>query len=406
MDKIAVSNLIKSREAIKRKFKDLQSEVVHHENYLEKRYKPIADPLKELLKNVKSEPHNLKSESSSIKPEHISPVASSTPSKPRTSTTSTKRTPPAITPSKPRTSITPTGKRTPPAITPVPPRKLEFLKDEQVLEASGQKDETVYESEEEEFAHIDPEKIREGMEMNTVYQEYLSDFGGYARDYINGIILDFKHKDYDHTYGPKREFKEEGGEYYDTSNWLLGNSILDFSKDGKKIYIKTPDGKKFEYNGSLALYELIFKSLPIRKTIRDDVQAARDYKDILNRTNVHRIGFAPKGRTKGSTGRKYLDYIKPILATKFTADGPINYPFYSGPPKVPGQRPRGKSVSKKGGGILHYTNKKVEYIPYGDPNTLVNRLKVLIGSQLAGNNSVENEIVHIIEELRRRKIIK
>src|SRR3978361_680655 len=382
MNKIAVSNLIKSREAIKRKFKDLQSEVVHHENYLEKRYKPIADPLKELLKNVKSEPR--KSESTGIKPEHVSPVASSTPSKPRISTT-------------------PIGKKTPPVSTPLPPRKLQFLKDEQVLEASGQKDETVYESDEE-FAHIDPEKIREGMEMNTVYQEYLSDFGGYARDYINGIILDYKQKDYDHTYGPKREFKEEDGEYYDTSNWLLGNSILDFSKDGKIIYIKTPDGNKFEYNGSLALYELIFKSLPIRKTIRDDVQAARDYKDILNRTNVHRIGFAPKGRIKGSTGRKYLDYIKPILATKFTADGPINYPFYSGPPKVPGQKPR--SVSKKGGGILHYTNKKVEYIPYGDPNTLVSRLKVLIGSQLAGNNSAENEIVYIIEELRRRKIIK
>ena len=46
-----------------------------------------------------------------------------------------------------------------------------------------------------------------------------------------------------------------------------------------------------------------------------------------------------------------------------------------------------------------------EYIHWDDPNVLVDRLQLLLGSQAAGNPSHNNEIMSIIEELRDAQII-
>lgn len=43
---------------------------------------------------------------------------------------------------------------------------------------------------------------------------------------------------------------------------------------------------------------------------------------------------------------------------------------------------------------------------WDDPNELVDRLRLLIGSQNAGNNSHNNEIIAIIEELQEANIIE
>src|SRR3978361_2550420 len=66
MDKKVVQNLINARKAIKRKFEELQQDITTGETFLQRKFKPISDPLKELLKNIKKEPESIKSEPLSL----------------------------------------------------------------------------------------------------------------------------------------------------------------------------------------------------------------------------------------------------------------------------------------------------------------------------------------------------
>ena len=62
---------------------------------------------------------------------------------------------------------------------------------------------------------------------------------------------------------------------------------------------------------------------------------------------------------------------------------------------------------KLGEGILNrLSNKKIEYTYFDDYNEIIERLKLLIASKSAGNNSMDNEINSIIEELKEAKIMK
>ena len=50
-------------------------------------------------------------------------------------------------------------------------------------------------------------------------------------------------------------------------------------------------------------------------------------------------------------------------------------------------------------------NVNTEYVYWDDPNELVDRLRLLLASQAAGNPSHNNEIISIIEELWEAGII-
>jgi hypothetical protein len=63
------------------------------------------------------------------------------------------------------------------------------------------------------------------------------------------------------------------------------------------------------------------------------------------------------------------------------------------------------SRSKTGQGLYKNTLPQTQLVYYDDPNELVTRLQLLTSSQNAGNSSVNNEIIAILEELRERKLI-
>ena len=50
-------------------------------------------------------------------------------------------------------------------------------------------------------------------------------------------------------------------------------------------------------------------------------------------------------------------------------------------------------------------NKDLDYAFYDNPNELVDRLRLLVASTMAGNDGHHNEIMSIIEELREAKLI-
>ena len=58
-----------------------------------------------------------------------------------------------------------------------------------------------------------------------------------------------------------------------------------------------------------------------------------------------------------------------------------------------------------GEGLREVTGNKIDYVYWNDPNELVNRLRLLWLSRIAGNTGVNNEIDSIIEELRESNIV-
>ncbi|XP_051154992.1 uncharacterized protein LOC127291686 [Leptopilina boulardi] len=145
-------------------------------------------------------------------------------------------------------------------------------------------------------------------------------------------------------------------------SFMIGDTPIEFEGShiklvGKKNYLKTA-----------GLLELLFKQKPKEALISSD--DFLNYKEILIATNAHRKNYSPSESVNISRTSKYTDVIAKLI----------------------------KSTPKKSGG-------GGDYIYWDDPNELVDRLRLLIGSQQAGNPSHNNEIMSIIEELREARII-
>jgi hypothetical protein len=150
----------------------------------------------------------------------------------------------------------------------------------------------------------------------------------------------------------------------DGKRWLLGDSPISVEND--KIIIK---GKTFQ--GSLGLYELLFLKSP-----NENFYNANDlaiYKEMVLLTNAHRQLYEPSKQINSNKGTKYNSIIKAL-------------------------------VNHKTGSGVNLNSVRYEY--WDDPNELVERLRLLVASQQAGNTSVNNEIISIVEELKEAGIIE
>ena len=115
-----------------------------------------------------------------------------------------------------------------------------------------------------------------------------------------------------------------------------------------------------EFAGTPGLFSLLVLKEPDFQKLKDE--DFRNYKRILEKTGVHlkSDGY----QLKANPGKKYQKIIKPLFV-------------------------------KTGKGFVYWDN----------PNELVERLKLLCASQTAGNNSHQNEIIDIVEELKEANII-
>lgn len=170
------------------------------------------------------------------------------------------------------------------------------------------------------------------------------------------------------------------------SKWMIGNSEIQFDAPTKKIILYnqkvnedtnevTVDEHRFA--GTKGLYALLFKSKPNRKDYEPNDM--RNYRKILLLSNMSEWKFHPNNL--GSSKEKYFDLILPLLDPDY------------------------KVQQHKGGTLVSYNEKPIEYVYWNDINELVSRLRLLYASKLAGNTSNDNEIEAIIEELREAQII-
>lgn len=164
----------------------------------------------------------------------------------------------------------------------------------------------------------------------------------------------------------------------------IGNSELNII--GKDIEIKN---KTFE--GTNGLYELIFKKNPDKQVYTNE--DLKNYRTILHDTNAHRIDHNSQRQVHGNRGYKYKKIISKLFGLRTNTS---NTPSPSSSTlQIP-----------SGSGIMQLSNLKKDYIFWDNPNELVDRLRLLIGSQQAGHNNHSNEIISIIEELKEANIIE
>jgi hypothetical protein len=159
----------------------------------------------------------------------------------------------------------------------------------------------------------------------------------------------FNSKLIDRTYGPKRNYN---------GNIRLGNQDIKFV--GNTLIIQDTT-----YPLTYGIISLIFSKQPKLYTDSD----LEVYKSILIQTSAHLTTDGSKVKTGGN---KYKDIIARLFSTG-----------------------TGLSVKLQNHNIVYWN----------DPNELVDRLKLLLASQSAGNTSVSNEILSIFEELHEAGII-
>ena len=166
----------------------------------------------------------------------------------------------------------------------------------------------------------------------------------------------------------------------------------------KPVTIKNNDiiieGKK--YIGSPGLWELITSNNPQNFTEEDYI----NYINLLVQTNTIHQGNDPKNtKPKSSGGSKWNNLIGPIWEEikpkkeKKKKKKRQQDPDEDDP--QPGPSGTDPQTETPGGGLI---------LP-SDPNALIDRFDLLFSSKKAGHTGVRNEIISILDELKRQKVI-
>lgn len=365
MDKRLVSELIKTRNAVKKKYKSLKADMAQSQSALAEQFKPISQPLQELISTIKTEGKQMKEKNLELKQSPKKrPASPSTPtSSQKQSSFNGKPIPfqqrPALfgTPNKPAFASTPIHSQTP------------FLQSNIIGEISPEHEQPELV---EEF-DVSDQTVQEAMQTvqemmrPEIMDKYLEQYQGLARQYIEDMIRDTQEA-FDLKYGVRLDIE--------TNKFAIGNKELHFQ--GSDMFIMD-GGNKVQYKGTPGFYELMFKKTPIGYTQTDE----GNYVDIIKRSAANRRNYDPTAPINGNAGKKYRNIVRPLMTNTST-------------PKS----------ARRGAGLLNVNDKNVEFVPWKDPNTLVDRLQILIASQFAGHTGHNNEIVRIIEALKRAKIIK
>lgn len=334
--------LIKTSKAIRKKYKDLKLGQAEETLKREQTYKPITEPLKEIIKQAKAD---VKRE---IKLEKSSPKQSFKADNDYIVTKSVQQ-------QQQQQQNTPSFLNT--------DLIAESTPDDNGAEANVFHDTSLHTSED-------------------VLKLFLDQYDSLPRQYLEKLLKDDR-KEIDYTYGV----------HYDqvSDSWSIGDTPIEINGADIKINNVT-------YKGTPGLYELLFMDRPSFRIVKDSDKKV--YKQIMEQTNVHKQGFLPHTRVKSNRGYKYSFVIKPLLDETPKSSSPSQRKLYETRARRL-QSWAGEGISPK----LTYNDRSLEYVYWNKPTELVNRLRIIWASKMAGNDNHENEILSIIEELREENII-
>ena len=193
---------------------------------------------------------------------------------------------------------------------------------------------------------------------------------------VSSLIEAFTKEGVDKTFGLYAENKKF--KIGDKQATIKDNNII---IEGK-IYIGTP-----------GLWELITSNNPQNFTEEDYI----NYRDLLIQTNTIYQGNNPnQNRAKSSGGDKWNKLIKPIWEYIKESKKPPEGGKGKGKGKGRKKRQEDPQPGPSGGGL--------KILP-SDPNALIDRFDLLFSSKKAGHTGVRNEIISILDELKRQGVI-
>ncbi|KAG7294794.1 hypothetical protein JYU34_022836 [Plutella xylostella] len=138
------------------------------------------------------------------------------------------------------------------------------------------------------------------------------------------------------------------------------------------------------YSKTRGLVELLYQKKPDLSIVTEEDK--QNYKSMLLSTNAHKRKYDLSQPTNSNRGFKYLQIIKPLLAS----------PTVTKSTHLDKSTPKGKGIP-----LFKKVGKNVDYIFWNDPNDLVETLKLLIASRDAGNTGLDDEILSIIKQLKK-----
>ena len=189
---------------------------------------------------------------------------------------------------------------------------------------------------------------------------------------VNALLKAFTKKNIDLTYGL---YAEEG-------KFKIGNKFITIEDNNIKI-----GGVPFK--GTPGFWELVTSKDPKEFTDND----LEDYQKLIILTNTaYRNNNPTQNYPKTGNSKKWNNIIKPIWEAIQKQKDEEKYKEFEEPDED--EDPKPKKTNGDGLKILP-----------SDPNALINRFDLLFSSQKAGHTGVRNEIVAILDELKRQRVI-
>lgn len=395
-----VKEISELRRNIKLKHQALQRQLTDNSELLEKQWKPVAEPLIKLLE----EQEESKSEKEKLNNRKRKPnenFEEATPVKHfiRTPDQGVKRKQKINLPTREDYEsdyeYDDGNEGLPPSKRPAIPSTT-FDTNEMEYENQGDEEQSIEEMQHEPVVY-ETTSTGEALLKTPKGRHYAKEFveriftGNIAKDYFLKLIRGGK--PIDHNYGVRVE----------GNDWMIGDKKIEI--DENDIIVNG-----VRYLGTRGLYELIFMNSPNQYIYTEE--DLKSYAGILKDTNVYRVNYSALGRRRSNRGHKYLHIIAPILNE--WDNGASGSGVLKTTPKSRKNKLTQQDYVIKANPMTTYPdllapqsdlhgvtlgNGNPEYIYFDDPNELVDRLRLLYGSQEAGNNGHKNEINSIIEEL-------
>ena len=175
-----------------------------------------------------------------------------------------------------------------------------------------------------------------------------------------------------------------------TDKLRMGDTEVRFSSGN--ITLWRGNKKVGTYSGSPKLYDVIFMRYPsmLRSDGELDLIGDEDFKkygEILKDTKAPYKNYDIKQNLNKTKWKKFNEIIKPLISSTVMTRSRTGL----GLPHMPIQK--------------LYNNKGVDYVYWNKPKELVDRLRLLYSSKMAGNSGVNNEILSLLEEMREEGLI-
>ena len=194
----------------------------------------------------------------------------------------------------------------------------------------------------------------------------------------NALKKFLRRDDADKIYG----LRDKNGKFY------IGNKLAVI--DNNDLIVG-----KYEYKGTPGLWELITSKNPDES--KYDLKDLEIYAKLLIRSNALRQNYDPDNkRPLSSPGNKWKNLLSNIWKNKhlFKTEEEEEEEYeeeYEEPATISLTPTKGTGLPK---------------ILPSDPNALIDRFDLLFSSQKAGHTGVRNEIVSILDELKRQGVLK